>query len=113
MAALSSFMFHGQQASAVDRLSSVSKETKWTYLIANSLTFSSHINSAIRLSKPDNQTLMLWLERLISGSQCARIYVENLQLSHVQLAGITALCLAYGVELHNVSTSPLTASSIS
>ena len=79
------------------------REDKWTYLIANNITFTPSVSGAIRLTKPHNDTLLVWLEKIVKGGQCARIFVENLQLGNAQLAGITALCLAYGVELHSVN----------
>lgn len=78
------------------------KTKVWCYLLASSVTFSKEVEYGIRIQKPCDSILGLWLQRLIVSRQCATIYVENLSLSKTEKHSILQLCDGYDVELVNL-----------
>ncbi len=78
------------------------KSHKWTFLLANTIQFNKKGGYAIRLPKPDNATLCVWLERIISGGQCASLFVEQMGLDEVNFARIKQMATEHNVTLVNL-----------
>ena len=77
---------------------------KWTYLLADKITFSDTVKHGIRLQKPNDSLLVHWLERIITAGQCSQLFVEELELSEIDQRRITNLCLKHEVVLINLFT---------
>jgi hypothetical protein len=65
---------------------------RWTYLISNSIDFKRKQCPAIHLSKPDDDIVGIWLEKLLMAGQAGIIIVENLNLDEVTQCRIQKLC---------------------
>ncbi|MEP2653686.1 MAG: hypothetical protein ABJH06_17040 [Paraglaciecola sp.] len=75
---------------------------KWTYLIAENIQFSIKRPHTIRLPKPDNSTLVNWIEKIVLGKECANLFIEELTLDEVTYKRIKQLCLEHEVTLVNL-----------
>jgi hypothetical protein len=65
---------------------------RWTYLISNSIDFKRKQCPAIHLSKPDDDMVGIWLEKLLMAGQAGIIIVENLELDEITQCRIQKLC---------------------
>ncbi|MBJ2135817.1 hypothetical protein KO519_04475 [Paraglaciecola agarilytica] len=79
-------------------------KAKWSYLIANNIVFKQAYSHCIKLNMPATEQLVIWLEKLISGGQCANIFVEHVVLDEMSQARLTQLCIMHNVNLINVTT---------
>ena len=77
----------------------------WSYLLAEKVSFSKTVSYGIRIKRPNNETLVSWLEKLITCGRCHTIYVENLTLSPVDADTVVLLCQRRGVSLINLSVN--------
>ena len=77
---------------------------KWTYVISNNLRMKAALPYTIQMNKPENATLVNWLEKVICGGECDLIYVEDLSVDDVLAQKLKQLCVFYGVTLVNVTT---------
>jgi len=77
----------------------------WSYLLAERVSFSKTVPYGIRIKRPSNETLVSWLEKLITCGRCHTIYVENLALSPVDVDTVVLLCQRRGVSLINLSVN--------
>lgn len=78
----------------------VTKSDKgWSYLLADSLAFQRNVNHGIRIQKPDEEKVPVWIRRLITSGKCTTIYVENLALQDQDQEQISQLCAQYSVSL--------------
>lgn len=82
----------------------VSSNRKWTYLLSDNIRFNNDIAFAIQLKKPQVNQLVPWLEKIIVSGQCSLLFVEELDLSEVELKRIKTLCNDCGVTLINLFT---------
>lgn len=80
---------------------------KWTYLVADKVTCSSHQQYMLRVQKPSDALLVEWLYKIIQGGQCDKLIVEDLSVPVQQLVQLQALCRNVGVTLVNLNTSEL------
>jgi len=93
------------QVPADKRLSNdinVNHAHKWTFLVANHIRFTEKQNYCIRLTKPKQQNLSLWLEKIVTGGQCANLFVEQLSLDEISFKRLKQLCIDYKVALVNL-----------
>jgi hypothetical protein len=75
---------------------------KWTFLVAKHIRFTDKQNYCIRLTKPKQSSLSLWLEKIVTGGQCANLFVEHLSLDEVSFKRLKQLCIDYQVTLVNL-----------
>ena len=75
---------------------------KWTFLVANHIRFTEKQANCIRLTKPKQQTLALWLEKIVTGGQCSSLFVEQLSLDEISFKRLKQLCIDYKVALVNL-----------
>jgi hypothetical protein len=75
---------------------------KWTFLVAKHIRFTDKQNYCIRLTKPKQSSLSLWLEKIVTGGQCANLFVEHLSLDEVSFKRLKQLCIDYQVALVNL-----------
>jgi hypothetical protein len=80
----------------------VEHANKWTFLVANHIRFSEKQTNCIRLTKPKQHRLSLWLEKIITGGQCSSLYVELLSLDEISFKRLKQLCVDYRVLLVNL-----------
>lgn len=80
----------------------VKHDHKWTFLVANNIRFTEKQNFCIRLSKPKQKSLSLWLEKIVMGGQCANLFVEQLSLDEISFKLLKQLCIDYNVALVNL-----------
>jgi hypothetical protein len=66
---------------------------RWAYLISNSIDFKRKQCPAIHLTKPDDDMVGVWLEKLLVAGQAGIIIVENLDLDEVTQCRIQKLCV--------------------
>ena len=76
---------------------------KWTFLVANLIRFSDKQANCIHMGKPNQQCLLLWLEKIVVGGQCDNLFVEQLSLDEVSLKLLKQLCHDYNVTLVNLT----------
>ncbi|WP_428776588.1 hypothetical protein [Vibrio sp.] len=79
------------------------KTKGWSYLLADSLAFKKDVCHGIRIQKPDQEKVPMWIRRLITSGQCSTIYVENLTLPASDKVLIQQLCDKYAVSLINLT----------
>ena len=77
---------------------------KWSYLIADNITFTQPYKHCIKLRKPAPEQMLIWLEKLITAGQCANIFVEQLTLDEMSQVRLTQLCVMHNVNLVSVMT---------
>lgn len=75
---------------------------KWTFLVANHIRFTDKSSYCIRLTKPKQKSLSLWLEKIVTGGQCANLFVEQLSLDEISFKRLKQLCIDYNVALVNL-----------
>ncbi|MFT5838468.1 MAG: hypothetical protein ACI9UT_000961 [Flavobacteriales bacterium] len=75
---------------------------KWTFLVANHIRFSEKPDYCIRITKPKQHYLSLWLEKIVTGGQCSSLFVEHLSLDEISFKRLKQLCLDYKVALVNL-----------
>ncbi|WP_339719939.1 hypothetical protein [uncultured Paraglaciecola sp.] len=75
---------------------------KWTFLVAKHIRFTEKQNYCIRLTKPKQKCLSLWLEKIVTGGQCANLFVEQLSLDEISFKRLKQLCIDYNVALVNL-----------
>lgn len=80
----------------------VKHANRWTFLVANHIRFSEKQVNCIRLIKPKQSCLSLWLERIVTGGQCSNLFVEHLSLDEVSFKRLKQLCIDYKVALVNL-----------
>lgn len=80
-----------------------SHEPKWMFLIANTIKFANKCDGAIRVTKPDDDMLYQWIERIAIGGQCSLLFVESLSLDDVRMQRIKSICEVSGVTLVNLT----------
>lgn len=78
-------------------------ERKWMYLFANNIAFKRHVNNAIRVKKPSDKRLKVWLEKVITADQCSHLFIENFDAESSDGIYITGLCELYNVTLVNLN----------
>ena len=76
---------------------------KWTYLVANAISFSDKLSSAIKLNRPDDETLYIWLEKIAMAGQCSVLFVENLNMNDLRTQRLKILCENMQVTLINLT----------
>lgn len=76
---------------------------KWTYLLANNIAFSDKQSKSIRLAKPEQSVLLVWLEKIITSGQCATLFVEQLSADEVSFKRLKQLCSDCQVTLVNLT----------
>lgn len=117
MASLHAFNHHSTAANPnlmstmpipVDRLEHhISQDTalaqKWTYLVANHIRFINKPLNSIRVNKPAQSDLAMWLEKIICNGQCDTLFVEQLWLDEITLQRIKQLCADHQVTLVNLT----------
>lgn len=80
----------------------VNHDHKWTFLVANHIRFAEKQTYCIRLSKPKQHSLSLWLEKIVMGGQCSNLFVEQLSLDEISFKRLKQLCIEYNVALVNL-----------
>jgi hypothetical protein len=70
--------------------------------VANHIRFADKQTYCIRLTKPKQQNLSLWLEKIVTGGQCANLFVEHLSLDEISFKRLKQLCIDYNVALVNL-----------
>ena len=80
----------------------VKHANKWTFLVANHIQFSEKKVNCIRLIKPKQHSLSLWLEKIVVGGQCSSLFVEQLSLDEISFKRLKQLCIDYKVALVNL-----------
>ena len=76
---------------------------KWTYLLANNITFSDKQRKSIRLAKPEQSVLVTWLEKIITSDQCSTLFVEQLTTDEISFKRLKHLCGEHQVTLVNLT----------
>jgi hypothetical protein len=80
----------------------VNHANKWTFLVANQIRFAEKQDYCIRITKPKQNILSLWLERIVIGGQCSSLFVEHLSLDEISFKRLKQLCIDYKVALVNL-----------
>jgi hypothetical protein len=80
----------------------VNHANKWTFLVANHIRFADKQDYCIRITKPKQKCLSLWLERIVIGGQCSRLFVEHLSLDEISFKRLKQLCIDNKVALVNL-----------
>ncbi len=75
---------------------------KWHYLLSNNIQFADKTQYSIRLPKPEQSVLHLWVEKIVAYGQCDCLYIEDLTFDEVSLKRIKHLCEQQGVTLINI-----------
>lgn len=76
---------------------------KWTYLVANSIGFSDKLSQAIKLNRPNDETLYVWLEKIVMAGQCSVLFVECLNMDDLRSQRLKFLCEKMQVTLINLT----------
>jgi len=76
---------------------------KWTYLLANNIVFSNKQRKSIRLTKPEESVLIIWLEKIITSGQCSTLFVEQLSTDEISFKRLKQLCSDHQVTLVNLT----------
>ncbi|TDF41735.1 hypothetical protein EYS14_02480 [Alteromonadaceae bacterium M269] len=71
---------------------SMSLDKRWMYLIANNIEFKHKVAPTIQLTKPEDDMVGTWIEKLLVAGQARVIIVENLVLDEVTQCRIKKLC---------------------
>jgi hypothetical protein len=79
-----------------------STKQKWTYLLANSISFGEKADFVITLPKPQTAVLKDWLEKIIVSEQCSLLFVEQLSIDEISHRRIQHLCALHSVTLVNL-----------
>ena len=80
----------------------VNHADKWTFLVANHIRFTEKHDYYIRLNKPKQSNLSVWLEKIVRGGQCSSLFVEHLSLDEISFKRLKQLCIDYKVALVNL-----------
>ena len=80
----------------------VNHSQKWIFLVANHIRFSEKPAYCLRLNKPKQNSLSLWLEKIVTGGQCSSLFVEHLSLDEISFKRLKQLCIDYKVSLVNL-----------
>jgi hypothetical protein len=80
----------------------VEHDDKWTFLVANHIRFANKQDYCIHVTKPKQNCLSLWLEKIVIGGQCSSLYVEHLSLDEISFKRLKQLCIDYKVALVNL-----------
>jgi hypothetical protein len=80
---------------------------KWMYLVSDTLAFSDKQQQAIRLSKPDDATLMQYLEKIICAGQCSTLFVEQMHLDQMSTQRLKYLSILHQVSLVNLQPTDI------
>jgi hypothetical protein len=83
-------------------INELNRNHKWTFLVANKIRFSEKPAYCIRIVKPEQNCLSLWLEKIVTGGQCSKLFVENLSLDEINFKRLKQQCLDYRVTLVNL-----------
>ena len=78
-------------------------DNKWMYLVANAIGFSEKLTQAIKLNRPDDETLFIWLEKIVLGGQCSVLFVEGLNMDDLRSQRLKLLCEKMQVTLINLT----------
>jgi hypothetical protein len=70
--------------------------------VANHIRFAEKSAHCIRMTKPKQHCLSLWLEKIVTGGQCSSLFVEHLSLDEISFKRLKQLCLDYKVALVNL-----------
>ncbi|WJG07708.1 hypothetical protein [Aliiglaciecola sp. LCG003] len=98
---------HFQNFKALNGLSHL-PESKWMYLLSNNIAFNSDVDGAIRLKKPNDEILFVWLEKIVEGGQCSILFVEELHLDDLRIQRLKYLCELHYVTLVNLTLDSAT-----
>ncbi len=80
----------------------VKHANKWTFLVANQIRFSEKQDYCMRITKPTQNQLSLWLEKIVIGGQCSSLFVEHLSLDEISFKRLNQLCIDFKVSLVNL-----------
>jgi hypothetical protein len=80
----------------------VKHSKKWTFLVAEHIRFSEKKDYCMRITKPTQKQLSLWLEKIVVGGQCSSLFVEQLSLDEISFKRLKQLCIDYKVSLVNL-----------
>lgn len=86
----------------VNQQAQSSVKQKWTYLLANSISFGEKADFVITLPKPQTAVLKDWLEKIIVSEQCSLLFVEQLSIDEISHRRIQHLCALHNVTLVNL-----------
>tara|TARA_R110000868_G_scaffold3704_1_gene23023 strand:- start:2138 stop:2524 length:387 start_codon:yes stop_codon:yes gene_type:complete len=89
-------------APRVNQQAQSSVKQKWTYLLANSISFGEKADFVITLPKPQTAVLKDWLEKIIVSEQCSLLFVEQLSIDEISHRRIQHLCTLHNVTLVNL-----------
>ena len=89
-------------APRVNQQAQCSVKQKWTYLLANSISFGEKADFVITLPKPQTAVLKDWLEKIIVSEQCSLLFVEQLSIDEISHRRIQHLCTLHNVTLVNL-----------
>ncbi|WP_340679289.1 hypothetical protein [Paraglaciecola sp.] len=79
-----------------------STKQKWTYVLANTISFGEKADFVITLPKPQTTVLKDWLEKIITSGQCSLLFVEQLSIDEISHRRIQHLCSIHNVTLVNL-----------
>jgi hypothetical protein len=79
-----------------------SSKQKWTYVLANTISFTEKADFVITLPKPQSTVLKDWLEKIIISGQCSLLFVEQLSIDEISHRRIQHLCSIHNVTLVNL-----------
>ncbi|AGH44924.1 hypothetical protein [Paraglaciecola psychrophila] len=80
----------------------VKHANKWTFLVANHIRFSEKQDYCMCITKPTQNQLSLWLEKIVIGGQCSNLFVEQLSLDEISFKRLKQLCIDFKVSLVNL-----------
>ncbi len=83
--------------------SNMLRHNKWTYLVANTISFSNKLPQAIKMNRPDDDTLYIWLDKIVLGGQCSVLFVESLNMDDLRAQRLKLLCENMQVTLVNLT----------
>ncbi|MFT5313487.1 MAG: hypothetical protein ACI8Z9_001980 [Paraglaciecola sp.] len=82
-------------------------QNKWMYLVSDTIAFQNKQQRAFRLSKPDDATLVQYLEKIITGGQCATLFVEKMHLDEMNTQRLKQLATLHQVSIVNLVVSEI------
>ena len=78
------------------------QSNRWTFLVANQIRFTEKQAYCVHLTKPRQNRLSGWLEKIVTGGQCSSLFVEHLSLDEISFKRLKQLCIEFNVVLVNL-----------
>lgn len=95
--------YHHQLRLNLTPVNGASSQLAWKYLLSEQVSFEKGVSNCIRIKKPSDDILAIWIEKLANSGCCDTIFVENLQQTQIFSSSLLSLCSKNGVSIFNLS----------